>query len=204
MCNLLDSGIGVYLVLRGPGGFTGGRVIEHLVSLLDLAPTIYDIAGLAMPPHVQGASLRPLLSAPFTPIHTEIFAESNYHAAYEPMRCIRTTRYKYIRRFDRRDRLVLPNIDDNIVKSFLLDKGWQGQNRDQELLYDLVFDPLEMNNQARNPDLADILADLRQRLQSWMQRTYDPLATGERIAAPAGAYANDPDDASPNDPVIPA
>ncbi len=204
MCNLLDNGIGVYLVLRGPGGFTGGRVVEQLVSLLDLAPTIYDVTGIEIPPYVQGASLCSLISAASTPIHTEIFAESNYHAAYEPMRCIRTSRYKYIRRFDHRESLVLPNVDDDVIKRFLLDKGWQRLSRDQELLYDLVFDPLETNNQAGNPVLADVLADLRQRLDSWMQRTNDPLAIGEQVPAPAGAYANNPDDASPNDPLIPA
>lgn len=204
MCNLLDTGIGVYLVLRGPGGFTGGRVVEHLVSLLDLAPTVYDVAGLDIPPHVQGTSLRPLVAAADTPIHTEIFAESNYHAAYEPMRCIRTTRYKYIRRFDRRDRLVLPNVDDNVTKSFLLEKGWQEQHRDQELLYDLVFDPLEASNQADNPEFAAILSDLRQRLQAWMQQTNDPLAGGGKVPAPTGALANNPDDASPSDLLTPA
>ena len=76
--------------------------------------------------------------------------------------------------------------------------------RSGQLLYDLVVDPLETNNQTGNPAFAGILADLRQRLEFWMRQTGDPLVTDERVVAPASAYANNPDDVSPNDPLFPA
>ena len=204
MCNLLDTGIGVYLVIRGPGGFTGGLVIEELVSLMDLAPTVYDVAGIPTPGFVQGASLRPLALGKLGCVHDEIFAESNYHAAYEPMRCVRTLRHKYIRRYDNRDRLVRPNVDDNVAKRFLLAAGWDGQERQQEMLFDLLLDPFEMQNLAADPAMAEILADLRGRLERWMRDTGDPLADGAAAPAPEGATVNDPDDESPNDPLVPA
>ena len=53
MCNLTDQGIGVFLVARGPGGFRGGRVVDALVSLIDLAPTAYAAAGIDIPEFVQ-------------------------------------------------------------------------------------------------------------------------------------------------------
>ena len=57
-------------------------------------------------------------------LRDEIFAEVNYHAAYEPMRCVRSEGYKYIRRYDGRERLVLPNIDETPAKQLLLEHGW--------------------------------------------------------------------------------
>ncbi len=42
-CNLTDHGTGVMLIVRGPGGFTGGRICDSLVSHIDLYPTICDL-----------------------------------------------------------------------------------------------------------------------------------------------------------------
>ena len=62
MCNLTDHGIGVYLVIRGPGGFAGGQVSDALVSLIDLVPTACNAAGTEIPVHVLGKALQPLVS----------------------------------------------------------------------------------------------------------------------------------------------
>ena len=43
---LTDRGIGVLLIMRGPGGFHGGRVSEALVSQIDLYPTICELIGI--------------------------------------------------------------------------------------------------------------------------------------------------------------
>ena len=44
-CTMYDRGIGVMLLIRGPGGFERGRVSDALVSHLDLYPTICDVRG---------------------------------------------------------------------------------------------------------------------------------------------------------------
>jgi arylsulfatase A-like enzyme len=201
MCNLSDHGIAVYLIIRGPGGFSGGLVVDQLVSLIDLVPTVYDLAGIEQPAFVQGKSLRSLLQDEPANLHDHIFAEVNYHAAYEPMRCIRSTRYKYIRRFDDREKLVLANVDDTPSKAFLLGQAWSQQAREQEMLYDLVFDPDEMHNVIDDPRLIAVQRDLRKRLHDWMVKTNDPLIVTGTIAAPPGSKVNQPDDLSPNDPI---
>ena len=43
---MTDRGIGVFLIMRGPGGFLGGKVSDALVSHIDLFPTICELAGI--------------------------------------------------------------------------------------------------------------------------------------------------------------
>ena len=203
MSNLEDTGIAVYLIIRGPGGFSGGQIIDEMVSLMDLVPTVYSLVGIPVPPFVEGVPLQPLVNGDGNSLHEAIFAESNYHAAYEPMRCVRTRRHKLIRRYDDRDRPNLPNVDDTNSKKFLLTQGWRDQTRDQELLYDLVFDPYETNNLIDLPIMKDVTEDLRLRLESWMYETDDPLLKGDHVPVPSEAVTNDPDGESPNEPVIP-
>ncbi len=101
---LLDGGIGVMLIMRGPGGFNGGKVVDSMVTQLDIYPTLCEIAGVDPPGFLQGKSLMPLVKGETAALHDEIFAEITYHAAYEPQRAVRTDRWKYIRRFDGRSR----------------------------------------------------------------------------------------------------
>ncbi|MFO0980382.1 MAG: sulfatase-like hydrolase/transferase [Planctomycetota bacterium] len=55
-----DAEYEVPLILRGPGVPAGQRIGER-VSLVDLGPTLLDLAGLAAPPTFEGSSLRPLV-----------------------------------------------------------------------------------------------------------------------------------------------
>ena len=73
------------LLMRGPGGFTGGKVLDAMVSQLDLYPTICDVAEAPHPDWLQGRSLLPLVHGETDRLHDELFAEMTYHAAYEPL-----------------------------------------------------------------------------------------------------------------------
>ncbi|MFH1568657.1 MAG: sulfatase, partial [Gemmatimonadota bacterium] len=73
------------------------------------------------------------------------------------------------------------------------------QPRDQEMLYDLIFDPDEADNRAGDPRLGGVLTDLRGRLERWMRGTGDPLLEGGRVAAPSGARVNPADGRSPRE-----
>jgi len=196
---LYDRGLGVMLIMRGPGGFAGGKVIDHMVTHLDIYPTLCELAGVARKPWLQGSSLLPLLDAPELPLHEEIFAGATWHAAYEPQRAVRTPRWKYIRRFGDRDLPVLANCDDSPSKDVLLRHGWAERPVAREQLYDLVFDPNEAANLASDADFRPVLDDLRARLDGWMEETEDPLLRGP-VEAPAGVELNDPDQRSAADP----
>lgn len=204
-CNLQDSGTGVMLIVRGPGGFAGGRVIDAQVSHVDLFPTLCDVLGIARPAWLEGVSLLPLLDGAPS-VREEVFSEVSYHAGYEPMRSVRIPEWKYIRRWGDRRKPVLCNCDDGPSKSVWLEAGWRDVPHDAEALYNLVFDPNETNNLAGCPALGPLLDDMRARLERWMRRTGDPLLQGF-VPAPAGAVVNDVDSLSPGErprPVGPA
>lgn len=200
-CTLTDHGTGVMLIMRGPGGFVGGKVFDAMVSHIDLFPTICDLLKIERPNWLQGKSLMPLIQGKVSKVHEEIFAEATYHAAYEPQRSVRTQRWKYIRRFDERHTPVLCNCDDSPSKDLFVQNGWGEHYIATEQLYDLVFDPNEVNNLAEDPASALVLQELRTHLERWMSSTDDPLLQGP-IPAPPGAILNDPDQLSASDPTI--
>jgi arylsulfatase A-like enzyme len=189
---LYDRGLGVVFILRGPGGFTGGRVVDALVSHLDVYPTICDLVEVERPPWLQGESLLPLARREVDEVRDTLFAEATFHAAYEPQRAVRTKRWKYIRRFDGRARPVLPNTDDSLSKDVLLRHGWGERKIDEEQLFDLVFDPNEAGNLAYDPGHARVLEQMRDHLRRWMDETGDPLLDGP-VVPPEGVELNDPD-----------
>lgn len=198
-CNLTDNGIGVMLMMRGPGEFQGGKTIDSLISQIDIFPTLCDWLGLEKPDWIDGVSFLPVVKGTATSTREEIFAEVNFHAAMEPQRCIRTKRWKYIRRDDARQSPVFPNCDDSPSKSFLMANGWRDRPEPAEALYDLYFDPTETNNLVNDTRFHSTLADLKRRLQDWMVETNDPLLEGE-LSVPETAQLNDPNAISPGEP----
>lgn len=196
--SLTDHGVGVMLIVRGPGGFTGGKVCDAMVSQIDIFPTICDLIGLERPAWLQGRSMLPLIRGEAEEINEEIFAEVTYHAAHDPQRAARTRRWKYIRRFDDRDRPVLPNVDDSPSKDLWLRHGWGERPIASEQLYDLIFDPAEACNLAGEPAYTGPFIEMRDRLDRWMRATDDPLLRGP-VPPPSGALLNDPDGLSPGE-----
>jgi len=141
----------------------------------------------------------PVVRGETATVNDALFAETTYHAAYQPLRAVRTERFKYIRRFSDYDRPVLANCDDSASKSILVEAGWGEQRVPEEQLYDLLFDPNELDDLSANPTRLQILSEMRERLLEWMRATEDPLLDGP-VPEPAGAWSNNPAQASPNDP----
>lgn len=108
-CNLYDFGASVSLAIRGPG-VTGGRVIDDLVTLPDLAPTFLEAGGVKPPAVMTGRSLAALLrssqSGRVEPARDAVFIGRERHvenarADYTPypQRAIRTHDFLYIVNF---------------------------------------------------------------------------------------------------------
>ncbi len=121
-CNLYDFGSRVPLIIAGnriSGAADGARVIDDLVSLTDLAPTLLEAAALPIPETMTGRSLLGVLRDPeavrLTPERDAVFIGRERHvdtARAEnlpyPQRAIRTPDYLYIINF-KPDRWPLGN-----------------------------------------------------------------------------------------------
>lgn len=196
-CNLNDAGCGVMLMLRLPG-MPAGVVSDAMVSHLDVFPTLCEWTGLTTPAYLQGRSLMPLLRGEKLVLHQELFSEINFHAARDVQRSVRSERYRYVCRYDRYDRVVMPNIDDGYAKRFLRREADLASRprMAEEQLFDLHYDPLACHSVLGDPAYEAVLADLRGRLRVWMERSGDPLLKGP-LKAPAGVRLNKQDDIDP-------
>lgn len=193
-CRLTDHGLGVMLMLRGPGGFSGGKLSDAMVTHLDLFPTVCEVLNLEAPERLEGQSLCALAESPDRVLHEEIFAEVNVHAAYEPMRAVRTQRWKYIRHFAQQESVILPNCDNGLSKAYLCDSGWAAHVPAEQELYDLLLDPQEACNLADKPEHSQVLSEMREALEGWMSTTGDPLLRGHldlsgKDVTPVDAYS---------------
>jgi arylsulfatase A-like enzyme len=141
-----EEAIRVPLIIRYPRLIQGLRRDGHLVLNLDLAPTVAELAGVAVPERVDGRSLVPLLRAADTngavPWRSDFLIES-FSTVPAPHRAVRSDRWKYVR-----------NESDPPF----------------EELYDLTRDPHEMENllvvAPADPTHRDTAATMRTRLQA--------------------------------------
>lgn len=185
---LFDNGIGTTLLVRHPGAQPGVR--DELLSNIDLMPTLLEAANVDVPPDVQGRSFLPLITGdgPYRP-RDEVFSEKNFHDHYDPVRAVRTPKYKYIRSFKDVPAIALPkDIADSIASNTLRPEA--GEPRAPEELYDLETDPHEEHNRIEDPGLAGIRAELSVRVDAWMRDTADPLLETIDLPYPAEQYPN--------------
>jgi len=108
-CNLYGFGTGVCLSITGPG-VRGGRVVDDLTSLTDLAPTFLEAAGLPVPAVMTGRTLWPVLGAEDSglvdPTRSQVFTGRERHVDMAradfkpyPQRAIRTATHALIINF---------------------------------------------------------------------------------------------------------
>jgi arylsulfatase A-like enzyme len=178
-CTLYDAGIGTLLILRWPAGGVGGsQVFEHLISHVDVTPSLLEALGESFPAgEFHGRSFWPLLQdRPYQP-NDAIFAEKSFHTAYEPMRAVRSASHKLILNFESGSAFDVPDDVRNGAIYPLMVAQATGHRPHAEL-YDLEHDPQERTNLAGRPEVAEIEAELRGRLRRWMEETNDPLLDG--------------------------
>ena len=121
-----------------------GSVLKEWASLLDIYPTILDLAGATYPADsIHGRSLLPVLQGEVAGWRDSLFVE-----------------------FYGVDNLITTMITARVGN---LKYGWNCSNRDE--LYDLVNDPYEMNNLIDDLSYHDQVIEMRERLEAWMVET---------------------------------
>jgi len=135
----------VPLIVSFKGMTPAGRIDrEHLVSALDVLPTICDYAGIKGPAEMRGQSLRPIIEKPQKPGRQYVVSEMAKVSKRSFM--VRTKRYKY---------MVFPGTDGKKL----------------EMLFDMPVDPGEMKNLAGQPAFASEIERHRRLLAQWNKLT---------------------------------
>jgi len=89
--SLYEEAMKVPFIVAGPGIPSGVTDDTHLVSGLDVLPTLLDFAGIAPPSDARGMSVKPLLDNPKAPWREAVFAALSETAG----RMVRTEKHKY-------------------------------------------------------------------------------------------------------------
>jgi len=187
---LYDSGVQVSLIVRPPASWDTepGRRAE-LVSHLDLAPTLIDVAGGQPAQNLEGRSFRSLLRGgppqpQEGPAERELLLQKTYHDRYDPIRALRTPQVKYIRNFAPGPQLPLAlDLEESSTRQGM-DDAMLGPRPDEEL-YLLDDDPAELQNVAAVPEHQALRRQMAQRLQAHLEQTADPVLAGPITPPPA-------------------
>jgi arylsulfatase A-like enzyme len=133
------------LIIRLPGVLQPAR-LDHLVTNMDIVPTILELAGVDPGRQFDGRSLVPLLEGSKKAWRDEVYCVFNGHYTACQSRMLLTGNYKYV--FNTAD------IDE---------------------LYDLDRDPWELSNQIDHPDLQGLIANMRARMLVAAEEAEDPI-----------------------------
>jgi iduronate 2-sulfatase len=127
------------LIIAGPGVSRGAS--SRTVELLDLYPTLGELASLAVPSGLHGRSLKPLLHDPKARWDRPAFTQVRRGGANNPFMgySVRTEKWRYIE----------------------WDEGKQGRQ-----LYNEAEDPDELRNLATDPKHANVVAEMQQLLRT--------------------------------------
>jgi arylsulfatase A-like enzyme len=198
---LYDAGIETALIVRMPAGTPRPSPRSRmLTSHVDLVPTLLELVGAPVPGNVQGTSFAAALvdgggglvdggaelvddgEGGGRPRRDAVYAEKNWHdlRQYDPVRCVRTERYKYIVSYEDRPAVPLPGDIATSGSAVGIDRA---ARRPPVELYDLDADPFERDNLAGSEAFAEVEKDLAERLATWQRETGDPVLQGPVPAA---------------------
>lgn len=185
---LHDSGMKTALVMHWPEGIRGpGAVCDSLVSSVDLAPTILELAGLPRLETFQGVSLAELLNDPSQAVRDYAFSEHNWHDYEAHGRSVRHRGYLYI--VNRRREQAWQGPADSVRSpshQALRRKRDAGElsaaqadvfmaPRPEEELYYTPDDPHQLTNLVDDSAHADVLNHLRDVMEQWQSATGDSV-----------------------------
>ncbi|MBN1673986.1 MAG: sulfatase [Kiritimatiellae bacterium] len=203
--NLYEQSTRVPLAVCWGGHICGGRAVDDLVSLVDLAPTFLEAAGLAPPGAMSGRSLMNVLKAARSGCvdaernRVYLGKERHNHARFDnvgyPSRAIRTPDHLYIRNF-KPDRWPLGDPPEflchtkmaNPCKAFILEHQREESiapfyaityaKRRPEELFAVRDDPFCLRNLAQDADFAALKQRLWRELECVLREQADPRVLG--------------------------
>ena len=141
-------------MFAGPG-VAKNQKSHHPVNLVDLFPTVFDLANVKQHNQTDGKSLVPLLDNDDTTTVEMDYAYHQYARGKRMGYSIRTEPYRYTEWHDNNYRSYDSYNDDNI-------KGRE--------LYDYEKDPLETRNLIKDPAYKMVVKELKEKLKSHLTK----------------------------------
>jgi arylsulfatase A-like enzyme len=188
---LYDSGIHTPLLVRYPPLVRPGSVHNGLASVIDIAPTILELAGIEQN-SMQGRSMIAMLNDPEAAGREAVFAEANWHDYEKFTRAVRTDRFLLVRNYYWNKPLFnsVDSINSITWKGFLeIHKAGKltpaqrflfVEPRPFEELYDLGKDPHSLLNVVGDAKYRGELNRLRTLLDNWRVDTADAMPAERR------------------------
>lgn len=190
--NLYDYGTRVPLVVSWPGQIEAGVRTDAMVSWVDILPTLIDMAGGTLPDDIDGRSFAPVLLGKTKNHRERIFTTHTGDKEMNvfPIRSVRMGNYKYIHNL--RPDAWHTNHSDRL-RSDGRGAYWDSWDeaaktdpraaaiirryytRPEFELFDLVKDPLEIDNLAEEPNYNGQLTELKAQLTKWTTAQGDGL-----------------------------
>jgi len=185
-----NSGLKVPLIIRFPNGYRSGEVDNRIVSLMDLGPTTMSLLGIKPPSFLDGKAF--LGKYKTKPRNYAFGSADRFDESTDMQRSVIDGRFVYIKNFmpelpliyrnkyreqvSMNKKIIQMDRDDELIgdSKYIFMKSKQ-----DEELYDLKFDPYEVDNIANNPDYKDKLIELRNALNTWQYEIDDKGFTNE-------------------------
>jgi N-sulfoglucosamine sulfohydrolase len=183
-----DSGMKTPFVLSWPKGQQGKNLESNsLVSVIDIAPTFLELAGVEIGSSFQGVSFSAIIENPYKEHRNYVFAEHNWHDYEAHERMVRTKHFMYL--VNNRPQFSNQGpADSNNSASYadLKDVRDEGKlnaaqadvfltPRPHEELFDCLQDPQQLSNVASIEKYEEILIDLRSVMHRWSTETGDDV-----------------------------
>jgi N-sulfoglucosamine sulfohydrolase len=177
-----DNGLQSAFIARWPDKIKPGSVNPAMIEYVDILPTFIEAAGGKPVPVLDGKSLLPVFAGKQEHkkyVYGEMTTRGiNKGSDYFGIRSVRSDRFKYIWNFTPEAEFRNACTASKEFKSWEA-KAAAGDEKAQQLVqkykfrpeiefYDIVNDPLEMNNLAGNPEYKSVRAELRAELDRWM------------------------------------
>ncbi|WP_298551276.1 sulfatase [uncultured Algibacter sp.] len=174
-----DIGLKVPFVARWPKVIKPGSTSNQLIHYTDVLPTFMNIAGGKSPEDMDGNSFLPILQGEDVEVNKYVYGvrtnQNILNSEVFPSRMIRNQRYKYIQNFNSLE-VVEQNLTGKPNVDYFIKRGANKYKSEPfEELYDLLNDPYEQNNLAKNGELQAIKERLKKDLFSWMKSQGDIL-----------------------------
>jgi uncharacterized sulfatase len=174
-----ETGLKIPMVIRWPNVIPFNTTNNKLVSIVDILPTIVEVAGGKKIESIDGKSLIPTIQNSNVSFRDYIFGiatRQNIQKCYVfPSRSVRDNRYKYVVNYNAKE-VFQDNLGSNKHINYFIERGAnQFANVPFEELYDLELDPYEHVNLAQDESLLAIKQKLSTVLNDWMNSQNDVL-----------------------------